>query len=210
MTSPLVGLAAAWIAWCALHSALIAPGVRHAARRVLGRADRAYRLAYNLLSALTLAPLLLWTRALGGPTVFDWWGAWVPVSLVLLAASGALFWYGAGSYDLRTFVGLRQLREGGRRTGLTASGRLSRAGALGFIRHPWYSAGILFLAAGSKTGASATAALILGGYLMAGAFLEERRLIGEFGDDYRAYRREVSMFVPMKWLRKRLKGGTGG
>jgi protein-S-isoprenylcysteine O-methyltransferase Ste14 len=44
------------------------------------------------------------------------------------------------------------------------------------------------------------AGVILSLYLVVGTILEERKLVAEFGESYRAYQREVSMLVPWKWL----------
>ena len=43
-------------------------------------------------------------------------------------------------------------------------------------------------------------ALILTVYLIIGTFLEERKLVYEFGDQYRNYQKQVSMLLPLKWL----------
>jgi protein-S-isoprenylcysteine O-methyltransferase Ste14 len=40
-------------------------------------------------------------------------------------------------------------------------------------------------------------------YLLVGAFIEEIRLIEAYGDAYRTYRTETSMFLPLKsWWKK--------
>jgi len=39
-----------------------------------------------------------------------------------------------------------------------------------------------------------------------GTLLEERKLVHEFGDAYRAHQERVSMFVPLKWLRSWVVG----
>ncbi len=204
MTGGLWILALAWVAWCALHSGLIALGVRDRITAGLGPRARFYRLGYNLLAAATFLAVFLFARSLDGPVVFDWWGGWVPVTAILLPASLYLFWAGAKVYDTATFLGLRQLRAGRSGPGLGASGGLSRKGILGAIRHPWYTGGVLFLAAGPKTAPGLITAGVLSVYLVAGAFLEERKLVREFGEPYRAYRRRVSMFLPFKWIRGRL------
>jgi protein-S-isoprenylcysteine O-methyltransferase Ste14 len=45
---------------------------------------------------------------------------------------------------------------------------------------------------------------VLSLYLVIGAFLEERKLLKEFGDDYRLYKNRVSMLFPWKWIKKKL------
>ena len=69
------------------------------------------------------------------------------------------------------------------------------------VRHPWYTGGILLLGVGPKNAAALVTAVVLTVYLILGAYLEERRLVAAFGDEYRRYRREVSMFLPFRWLR---------
>jgi protein-S-isoprenylcysteine O-methyltransferase Ste14 len=39
-----------------------------------------------------------------------------------------------------------------------------------------------------------------------GTILEERKLVREFGEPYREYQRNVSMFFPYKWLKARIAG----
>jgi protein-S-isoprenylcysteine O-methyltransferase Ste14 len=46
--------------------------------------------------------------------------------------------------------------------------------------------------------------VILTSYLIVGTLLEERKLIGEFGEEYLAYQKRVSMLIPFKWLRSEI------
>ena len=45
-------------------------------------------------------------------------------------------------------------------------------------------------------------ALATTGYILIGIQLEERDLIGMFGDQYRRYRERVSMLIPLPGIRK--------
>jgi len=49
-----------------------------------------------------------------------------------------------------------------------------------------------------------TAAVLVSFYCIIGAFIEEKRLVSSYGDRYRKYQQEVSMFVPLKWILKRI------
>ncbi len=197
MTPELWRLAFLWVAWCALHSLLIARGAQRALRSALGPRFRFVRLAFNGVALATFVPIYAYSLTLRGPVLFDWWGAWIPVGVPLLLAALTLFWAGGRSYDMRVFLGIGE--KG--RSGMAGEGALSRRGILGAIRHPWYTAGLCILWVRPKDAAGLVTAILLSAYLVVGAHLEEAKLIAEFGDGYRAYRREVSMFLPLRWLR---------
>ncbi len=90
---------------------------------------------------------------------------------------------------------------------MTGGGGLDSSGILGVIRHPWYVAVFILLWVGDLTPSKIIINVILSGYLVIGTFLEERKLVLEFGDRYRKYQAEVSMFIPLKWLRRKLHWG---
>ncbi len=59
---------------------------------------------------------------------------------------------------------------------------------------------LIFLWTGNLNIATLTTNLVLSAYIVVGTHLEERKLVIEFGDEYRRYQDQVSMFIPMKWL----------
>jgi len=87
---------------------------------------------------------------------------------------------------------------------MTESGEFDSSGVLGIVRHPWYLAVFILLWSGDLSLAGLIINLVLSAYLLIGTFLEERKLVLEFGEKYRAYQRQVSMLIPLKWLRSRL------
>jgi protein-S-isoprenylcysteine O-methyltransferase Ste14 len=48
--------------------------------------------------------------------------------------------------------------------------------------------------------------MVITGYFIIGAFLEERKLLAEFGEEYIGYQRRVSMLFPFKWVIHKLTG----
>jgi protein-S-isoprenylcysteine O-methyltransferase Ste14 len=198
-------LAGWWIAWCGLHSGLIAPPVTEWFRRRLGEGFRFYRLAYNLVAVATFVTLVRYGPGGCSPVLFRWGGALVWLQAALCGSAVALFLAGARSYSMRRFLGWEQLKRGGHPRSLAEGGRLQTNGILQAVRHPWYLAALLLIwAAGDVTAANLVVKGILSIYLSAGAWLEERKLVAVHGDAYCRYRDQVSMLVPFKYLARKL------
>lgn len=193
-------LALLWILWCSLHSGLIALSVRNALREKLGGWDRYYRLAYNIFALATLLPVYFYFRAIESTIVFTWQGGWHLLQAVCILIAIILLAGGARSYDLPTFFGIRQAKDGTPSATLSSSDELDTTGVLGFVRHPWYLGGILLLWSYrlEYSLAAIITSGILSGYLIIGALLEERKLLIQFGDEYRRYRHRVPMLLPFK------------
>ena len=78
-------------------------------------------------------------------------------------------------------------------------------GMLGIVRHPWYSGGILIVWARNLDVTAIITNLVITAYFIVGAFLEERKLLAEFGAEYKNYQRSVSMLFPLKWAARKLR-----
>jgi methanethiol S-methyltransferase len=204
MSSPLILLAILWASWCLLHSLLISPAFTAVVSKCWGRRFVYYRLFYNIFSLLTLLPLWLYTRSLSarGMRLWEWPYTLLQGGLSLVGL--VLFWAGARRYDLAFFAGLRQITDAGKPGPKMTGSGLQRDGVLGFIRHPWYSGALCLLWSQKMDGPTGVMTVVLSVYLVVGAFLEERKLVQGFGEEYRRYQREVSMFFPFQWLVRRL------
>jgi len=204
MESKYILLALLWAVWCAIHSLLITPAVTGRFQNRWGSYIAYYRLGYNLFSLLTLLPLWFYTKALSGfkGTFWSWPFSLVQVLMVLLGL--AAFIAGGRAYDLPFFLGLRQIRDSRATSLLSAPGPLRFSGILGMIRHPWYAGGLLLIWAQKMDPPIFIMSLVLSVYFVIGALLEERKLTRIYGQVYRDYQQEVSMFFPLKWLKKNL------
>ncbi len=194
-----------WIAWCALHSVLVSLSVTEPLVKRFPYASRYYRIVYNAVAVVTLAPVLLYTFSLRGPALFAWQGPWRSVQIAL--AVSALFFFVAGSrrYDFFQFLGLRQVNNEKACSVLTDDCSLDTSGILSVVRHPWYTGGILIIWARPLDTAAILTNLVITGYFLVGAGLEERKLNTQFGQEYTDYQKRVSMFIPIKWMIRQMR-----
>jgi protein-S-isoprenylcysteine O-methyltransferase Ste14 len=194
-----------WIAWCALHSALVSLSLAEPLRKRFTQVARYYRIVYNIVSVVTLAPVLLYSVSLRGTPAFFWQGPWRFLQTALAVSALILFVAGARHYDLFQFLGLRQLKDEKACSVLTDDCSLDTSGVLSLVRHPWYTGGILIIWARPLDTSAILTNLVLSGYFLVGARLEERKLTAQFGQEYTDYQQRVSMFLPLKWMAGRMR-----
>ncbi len=181
----------------AVHSALASLAAKARARRWFGNlGERTYRLLYNLFAVLSLLPVLALTGLLPDRLLYSIPFPWVGITLVgqllaVLALVVGLLQTGPAS-----FFGIRQLltpeqdRE-------SAAPRLVVTGLYRWVRHPLYTAGLVFIWLVPRMTLNLLA-FNLGAtiYIILGAILEERKLQHEFGEAYARYRQTTPMLIP--------------
>jgi len=188
-----------WIAWCVLHSLLVSPRVVAFFKAAFKEKFAFYRMGYVLFSLLSLAPLLLYQNSLVQRTFFVWHGPWMFARLFLLSYSIILFAGGLFSYNLKYFTGISQMQAFlVKKPGPVPPFVVK--GILRYVRHPWYSGGLVFIwAFGPVTKITLVSKFVLSLYLLIGTFLEERKLLAEIGEPYFCYQQKVPMFIPWPW-----------
>lgn len=185
-----------FVFYAVLHSWLAALSVKNWARGIFGPpVDRGYRLVYNIIAVVTLLPLLPMLVWLPDRILYvtpsPW--RWLMVMGQVVAMVGLLV--SLLQTGLLHFLGLRQLIA----ERPVESGVLNVRGFYGWVRHPLYffSTLVLWLTP-LMTINWLTVCVILTLYFYLGSFLEERRLLAEFGSAYQAYQQRVSRFIPWR------------
>jgi protein-S-isoprenylcysteine O-methyltransferase Ste14 len=154
------------------------------------------RSTFVLLSSLALLLLYWQWRPMLEPI-------WTAENPAIAAALVAIFWFGWGLLFASTFMlshfelfGLSQVFA--RLFGRDLPAAKFHAPLLyRLVRHPIYLGFLLaFWATPSMTAGHLLFAVATTGYILIGIQLEERDLVGLFGDQYRRYRRQVAMLIP--------------
>jgi protein-S-isoprenylcysteine O-methyltransferase Ste14 len=183
----LVALTIAWALYFAIHSLLASRRVKARMQGESPSAARRYRLAYNAVALLALAPPLALQWQLAGEPLFS-----VPTAVrtaldaLALAAVLAFLWT-LRWYDGRAFLGLRDAAT----SGFTLS-PLHR-----HVRHPWYFLALIVVWTRPLDAAWLVTASAITLYLIVGSRLEDARLVAEFGEPYRRYRARVPGLWPV-------------
>jgi len=209
MTKYLI-LVALWVLWCALHSALIATPVTEYVKARFPKSHRYYRILFNVISVLTLIPVILYSMSISGPLIIRYEGSGRIIQISLFLIAHIFFVAGAKAYDIPQFLGFRQMRGANTCGVLTQDCSLDTSGILGVVRHPWYTGAMIIIWARNLDMAGLITNLMLTGYFIVGTYLEERKLVAQFGQEYVDYQQRVSKFVPIKWTSKKVRGIFSG
>ena len=187
-------LSLAVIMYAAIHSILASLPVKTWVRQRLGpKAERSYRLIYNLFAVISGLPILWLLFVLPDRPLYRFPFPWIIFSALGQLIGVMIIVIGIWQTDLWHFVGLRQIFDSHVKVGTP----LIITGLYRWMRHPLYTGGLLLIwLMPVMTLNLLTIFIWLTLYLIVGAKLEEKRLLVEFGDQYREYQQQVPMLIP--------------
>lgn len=156
-----------------------------------------YRLAYNALSVLMLAPIFLYT-------VMDKQMLWqvngtLALFFRLLQVMGVIgLTISLLQIDWRRFAGLKQMQAYFSGASLPlADEALQTGGLYAFVRHPLYFFSLMLLwFSPSMTQFSFFFNIMASLYFIFGSIMEEGRMVKAYGKDYQDYQAKVAWLIP--------------
>ncbi|HVF97256.1 MAG TPA: isoprenylcysteine carboxylmethyltransferase family protein [Flavisolibacter sp.] len=187
-----VVLALLWTLYGVLHSVLAGLRVKQFFAKHMGRHYKHYRLAYTVFAFVTFA-LIIWYQVsiesfnLFKPTLFS------RLAGGLVAAAGLSLMLICIKKYFMGLSGLRSLLQEEVYTELLISG-VHR-----YVRHPLYLGTFLFIWGSFllfPTLSILITDVVITAYTMFGMQLEEKKLVRDFGEQYKRYQKSVPKLIP--------------
>lgn len=178
-----------WFIYFFLHSLLASKKAKQVAKGLMGATFKYYRLLYVLISVVGLLAILYLNANINSSDYFNSHGPIRYLSLMFAAFGVIVIKVSFRSYLFSSFIGITEENLND----------LKITGLLGSIRHPIYSGTILIVIGYflfSPNFPTLVSTICVFAYLPIGIYLEEKKLIGIFGDRYLKYRKEVPALFP--------------
>jgi len=192
VTVPLVAyiiLAVGWLLFYGIHSVLAVPRVKQWFMKLTGMTAGSYRLVYNAIAGLTLLVMVCYLAVLPAERLMNQNSVVQYIGLVLGLWGMFLVRLAFRKYSIKQFIGL----EDEQHTELVVSGIQGR------MRHPIYTGALLVflgLLVYAPTIKHLISFLCLCAYLPVGIYLEEKKLLTQYGKAYDAYKKQVPALLP--------------
>jgi len=186
----------ALILYGVIHSLLAALGTKEYVRGWLGDHNyrRYYRLFFSTQAAILFLPVLALTATLPDQMIYRVPAPWVYVTIALQVLAVGVLIHSVMLTGALRFVGLAQAinpQQAEKPLPLVVRGMYQ------WVRHPLYTCTFLFIWLVPQMSWN-TLALNIGVsvYTLVGAWLEERKLLREFGSAYLEYKKRTPFIVP--------------
>jgi protein-S-isoprenylcysteine O-methyltransferase Ste14 len=190
-------LALVWLLYFLIHSLFASLWAKRILAQHLPPLMPWYRLLYNLLALVLIIPPLYMLWAYRSEPLWQWQGAMAWLAYAFMIVSVAGFIWSMRYYDSREFLGISQLRR--HQHEVKDLEQLHISPLHRFVRHPWYSLGLLLIWVQDMDPARLVTAIIVTCYLVLGSRLEENKLLAFHGDSYRYYQQRVPGLIPRPW-----------
>jgi len=194
-----------FLAFALIHSITVSHRFKRLCRKMFGVDFMRvwYRFLYTVVSGVTAAIAVYFIMQVPDRVLWEP-PAWLRWLLHGVQLAGFLFGAQAFQYlDKWEFMGFRQVwryltskEVAGNLEGLTDR-ELVTTGVYGIVRHPLYVAGLVIFTFSPRITVNGLIITVLADlYFLFGMFIEERRFLRIFGDQYREYMKRVPRMVP--------------
>ena len=198
-------LAVMWILYCVLHSVLAHIKIKEGARNIFGKWFRYYRIMYVIFSFAGLIFLLWYHITIPSIVVFDQ-NRFAVLSGSFIGLCGLILMLVCIRKYFMNLSGLKSLLYN------QEKGQLMITGVHKYVRHPLYLGTFAFiwgLFLLMPVFSLLLVNTIITVYTLIGIYLEEDKLLAEFGKDYEIYRRNVPGLWPSFRSKRNLKKPNG-
>ncbi|RPH62951.1 MAG: isoprenylcysteine carboxylmethyltransferase family protein [Chloroflexi bacterium] len=189
-------LIGASILWGVVHSFLASHTAKNALRRAFGAIafDRLYRFSYNFFSLASFFPIWMMLVTFPDTALYRIPEPWVYLATLLQGLAAIALIAGVMQTGPFEFAGLSQLVDLGERKAET----LVTDGLYAYVRHPLYTAGLVFIWLVPEMTLNRLALFaVFTLYIIIGAYFEERKLLRDFGPVYAEYKAKTPMLIPI-------------
>lgn len=183
----------AWAIFGLSHSLLANKLVKDKLTEAIPNFKRYYRFSYNLFAFISLGVIMLYSMLLPSTALFESSVIWEFIGLMFATYGLLISRIAMKSYGLREFLGINFNDEP------ISIKKLKKNGLLAYVRHPLYCGtillflGVLFY---FPTIANLINLVSVFTYILIGIYFEERKLIYEYGEEYKSYKEQVPMLLP--------------
>jgi protein-S-isoprenylcysteine O-methyltransferase Ste14 len=194
-------LIGASILWGQVHSFLASHTAKNALRRAFGAIafDRLYRFSYNFFSLASFFPIWMMLVTFPDAALYRIPEPWVYLTTILQGLAAIALIAGVMQTGPLEFAGLAQLVE----IGPAKSSSLVMDGLYAYVRHPLYTAGLVFIWLVPEMTVNRLALFVVFTlYIVIGAYFEERKLLRDFGPVYAEYKAKTPMLIPILRYKK--------
>ncbi len=181
----------------ALHSLLASNTAKAFATRQVGpdAYRRFYRLFYNLVAVVTIMAVFILVSLLPDRAIYRIPAPWLFLTILVQILAAVAVLSGVMQTGAMEFLGIQQILSSAPSS--ADPEKLVVSGLYRWVRHPLYTATLLFLWLAPQMSWNMLALDIgFSAYLFIGTIFEERKLVEQFGDAYRQYRKRTPRILP--------------